>query len=81
MTEWNSWFTNEYPNSEEVNEYVAQKGMHVPFNAILFGGEAVVRTERPAQVRALRQGQHREVGTKNWVRYTGNFNNYNSFHL
>jgi hypothetical protein len=68
------WLDEEYPQSDDVNEYVRSHPLHIPFRDILFG-DGITGADAPVQ--GSRRGnsvlneQMRTVKTTNHAKYTG----------
>lgn len=67
------WLDEEYPKSDDVNEYVQQHPLHIPFRDVLFGDPDNGRaTGGPLHRRPVFGERMRTVKTTNWARYSGN---------
>jgi hypothetical protein len=66
------WLDEEYPSSDDVNEYIQGKPMHIPFKDVLFGTATIAATDRvPIQRNTVLTGAMRKVTTPNYALYTG----------
>ena len=67
------WLNDEYPKSDDVNEYVQENPLHIPFSDVLFGDPANGGAAGgPLRRRPAFGERMRTVTTTNWARYTGN---------